>query len=93
MIAEIGTRVDWWIITRDTIFILIYLIVLSAFMSGNEIEWWKALVMIGLYIVHIILMKYNTIYEIAIKKAVARNMEVKELKKIVKSDISKFHCN
>ena len=38
-------------------------------------------------------MKYNYAYEIAIKKALARYMEVKELKKICKEDISKFHCN
>ena len=38
-------------------------------------------------------MKYNYAYEIAIKKALARFMEVKELKRICKEDISRFHSN
>ena len=38
-------------------------------------------------------MKFNYIYEIAIKKSVARSMEIKELKRICKKDISLFHRN
>jgi hypothetical protein len=38
-------------------------------------------------------MKYNYIYEIAIKKSVARSMEIKELKRICSKDISLFHRN
>jgi hypothetical protein len=36
----------------------------------------------GLYVIHVLLMKFNYIYEIAIKKSVARSMEIKELKRI-----------
>ena len=79
LIADNATRVDWWIITRDTIFILCYLIVLTVFLIGNAVQIWKAFVLFGLYIVHILLMKYNHIYEVAIKKSVARRMEIKEL--------------
>ena len=93
MLAEKGTRIDWWIISRDTVFIIVYLSFLSGFMKGNEIDYWKPIVLFVLSLIHVLLMKYNSVYEIAIKKAVARNMEVKELKKIVKEDISKFHTN
>lgn len=34
LIADNDTRVDWWIITRDTMFIVVYLIVLSSFLMG-----------------------------------------------------------
>jgi len=83
--------VDWWIITRDTIFILCYLICISVFLYGNSVEMWQAIVLFVLYFVHIILMKYNHLYEVAIKKSVARSLEIKELKKIAKNDISHFH--
>lgn len=82
MIAEVDTRVDWWIISRDTIFIVIYLVVLTIFLIGNYVQLYKAIVLLFLYVVHIFLMKFNYLYEIAIKKSVARNMEIKELKRI-----------
>lgn len=93
MIAEVDTRVDWWIITRDTIFIVIYLVVLTIFLIGNYVQLYKAIVLLFLYVVHIFLMKFNYLYEIAIKKSVARKMEIKELKRICSKDISSFHRN
>jgi Ca2+/Na+ antiporter len=89
----VGTRIDWWIITRDTIFIIVYLIVITVFLSSNDIEIWHALVLLALYIVHILLMKFNRYYEVAIKKAVARSLEIKELTRIASKDISHFHQN
>lgn len=91
--AEAGTRIDWWILSRDTIFIIIYLVVLTVFLYGNNVVLYKAIVLLCLYLVHIILMKFNYLYEIAIKKGVARYMEIKELKRICKKDISHFHRN
>lgn len=38
LIVEENTLVDWWIITRETIFFLLYLIVMSIFLYGNEIK-------------------------------------------------------
>ncbi len=87
LIADQNTRVDWWIITRDTIFILCYLTVITVFLIGNFVEIWKAIVLFILYLAHIILMKYNHLYEVAIKKSVARSMEIKELKRIAHQDI------
>lgn len=93
MIAETGTRVDWWIITRDTIFIMIYLSVLTYFLIGNNVAIYGAIVLFILYFAHILLMKYNHVYEVAIKKSVARRMEIKELQRISQNDISHFHRN
>jgi Ca2+/Na+ antiporter len=93
LIAETGTRVDWWIATRDTIFIIIYLAALTYFLIGNNVAIYGALVLLFLYFVHILLMKYNHVYEVAIKKSVARRMEIKELQRISQSDISHFHRN
>lgn len=52
-----------------------------------------AIVLFCLYFVHIIFMKFNYIYEIAIKKGVARSMEIRKLKRICAKDISHFHRN
>lgn len=78
-LAEPGTKVDWWIISRDSFFILCYLGALSGLLYGNDISYWKAIVLICLYFIHIIFMKFNYIYEIYIKKTVTRFMETREI--------------
>ena len=80
----IGTLIDWWIITRETVFILIYLIAISVFLFGNRVELFKALILFILYIVHIFLMKFSSKYEVAIKQALANRNEIKTLSKIAK---------
>ena len=35
LIVEEGTFIDWWIITRETVFILLYLSLISFFLYGN----------------------------------------------------------
>lgn len=93
MIAESGTRIDWWVITRDTLFFIIYLIVITIFLSANSITITNAIILILIYIVHVFAMKWNIIYEVAIKKNVARFLEIKELTRIAKTDIDFFHKN
>jgi len=36
-------------------------------------------------------MKFNRIYEVAIKKSVARTLEIRELNKIADKEINHFH--
>lgn len=93
MIAETNTRIDWWVITRDTLFFIIYLIIITIFLSSNEITLTNALILIVIYFVHIMFMKWNMLYEVAIKKGVARMMEIKELTRIAETDIDFFHKN
>lgn len=88
-----GTLIDWWIITRETVFILLYLIVLSVLLYGNKVELYKALILLVLYIAHIFLMKFSSKYEVAIKQALANRLEIKTLSKIAKEDITRFHMN
>ena len=93
LIVPAKTLIDWWIITRETVFILMYLIVISVFLFGNRVEVWKALILMVLYIVHIFLMKFSSKYEVAIKAALANKLEIKTLSKIAKQDITRFHMN
>lgn len=91
MIAEPGTRIDWWVITRDTIFFIIYLIVITVFLSSNSITLINSCILLGLYLVHIFAMKWNSLYEVAIKKNVARWMEIREFVKLASTNIDFFH--
>lgn len=93
LIIEPGSRIDWWIITRDTVFLLVYLITFSVFLIGNLLEMWKAIILLILYFVHIILMKFNKNYEVVIKKKIHRTGEIHALNSIAKKDITKFHKN
>jgi hypothetical protein len=93
LIAETNTRIDWWVITRDTLFFIIYLVVITIFLSSNEITLTNAIILIVIYGIHIMFMKWNMLYEVAIKKGVARMMEIKELTRIAHSDIDFFHKN
>jgi len=93
LIVPAKTFIDWWIITRETVFILIYLIVISIFLFGNKVELFHALILFVLYIVHIFLMKFSAKYEVAIKQALANRLEIKTLSKLAKNDITRFHMN
>jgi len=72
---------------------LLYLVVVTTFLIGNSVADWQAAVLFVLYICHVFLMKYNAKYEVAIKKSVAKNIEVKELNRIAKKNIGHFHRN
>jgi len=93
LIVPAKTLIDWWIITRETVFILIYLVAISVFLFGNRVELYKALILFILYIVHIFLMKFSSKYEVAIKQALANRNEIKTLSSIAKNDITRFHMN
>lgn len=72
---------------------MVYVAVLTAFLIGNDIAIWKPIVLLILYIAHILLMKYNHVYEVAIKKGFARRSEIKKLLSISQQDLSYFHRN
>ena len=89
------TRIDWWISTRDAALFLVYLGIQSYFMAsgGLKIPDAAIYILIIIYIVHVVLMKLNYMYEVALKKAVANMFEVKELKRLAEKEIGHFHYN
>jgi Ca2+/Na+ antiporter len=89
-VAE-DTFIDWWIMTRDTVLFLFYLSIMAYLLYGNKINKTKAIILMAVYVVHIILMKFSSKYEIIIKHNLANIMEIGELKKIATKDISAFH--
>lgn len=71
LIVQEGTLIDWWIVSRETAFFLLYLGTMSVLLAGNKVELTGASILVLLYIVHIFLMKYSSKYEVVIKKMLA----------------------
>jgi len=72
---------------------MINLVVITLQLASNNITISNALILVILYMVHIMLMKFNSVYEVAIKKNVARSMEIKELTGMANTQIDVFHRN
>lgn len=71
LIVKEGTLIDWWIVSRETVFFLLYLGVISFILYGNQVQTSGAVILVLLYIAHILLMKYSSKYEVVIKKMLA----------------------
>ena len=62
-------------------------------MIGNKIDDYAVYILIVIYFVHVIVMKFNHVYEVAIKKAVSNMFEVAELKRLATENKDHFHLN
>lgn len=93
LFSDYNTKIDWWIISRETIFLLFYVGLFSGFLYGNSIEAWKAGILLFFYLVHIIMMVLNQYYEVAIKKAESRREKLREKVELCRKDISNYHKN
>lgn len=82
LIVQEGTLIDWWIVSRETAFFLLYLAVMSVLLYGNQVELIGAVILLLLYVVHIFLMKYSSKYEVVIKKLLAQKLEINELNRM-----------
>ena len=93
--ADDKTRIDWWISTRDTVLFVGYLIIMSIFLMKDptEVNLVQAVILIVVYIIHVVLMKFNHKYEVATKRAVANFLEVRELNNLALDSVSHFHYN
>ena len=92
-------RTDWFPMTRDTIFLTCLLPSLyemartGSSSVKSAIQWWQALILILLYCIHLLIMKYNRLYEKLIRhKITSINLE-RKLKHEAKKDIKRFHWN
>eukprot|EP01065_Artemidia_motanka_P031168 TRINITY_DN3740_c0_g1_i1.p1 TRINITY_DN3740_c0_g1~~TRINITY_DN3740_c0_g1_i1.p1 ORF type:complete len:656 (+),score=129.77 TRINITY_DN3740_c0_g1_i1:71-1969(+) len=54
-----GLELTWWPLARDSFFYGVDLVVLLIFFLDDEIWWYEALVMLALYGVYVVFMKYN----------------------------------
>lgn len=91
LFAPEETRIDWWISTRDTVLFVFYLIIMSVFMQGNQIESYAIVILNILYLMHVFLMKLNYTYEVQLKKSFASFLEIRELNRLANLDIKHFH--
>ena len=66
---------------------------MSTFLQGNKIDNFAIYCLIIVYLVHVSLMKYNFVIEVALKRSVASFLEVRELNRLAIKDIHIFHYN
>ena len=66
---------------------------MSFFIFSLKIEAYAYFVLLGLFIIHVLLMKQNHSVEVALKKFVANFFEIRELSKLAKENIGHFHFN
>ena len=72
----------WWPLFRDCTFYSISLLTLILFFLDNQIEWWEALGLLGVYAAYVIFMKYNAAAESTIKKMISKNRQIISILKI-----------
>jgi len=66
-------HLTWWPLFRDCTFYSISLITLILFFVDNYIMWWEALLLLSLYILYVIFMKFNEQAERGIKRLLSKN--------------------
>ena len=72
---------------------MFYLLLMTYALSGNEVDITSSCILFIVYIVHILLMKYSSKYEVALKQMLANHLESKALKKIASNEMYRFHRN
>ena len=68
-------HLTWWPLFRDCTFYSISLITLILFFVDNYIMWWEALLLLALYCLYVIFMKFNEQAERGIKRLLSKNRQ------------------
>jgi len=66
-------HLTWWPLFRDCTFYSISLITLILFFVDNYIMWWEALLLLTLYALYVVFMKFNEQAERGIKRLLSKN--------------------
>jgi len=65
-------HLTWWPLFRDCTFYSISLITLILFFVDNYIRWWEALLLLCVYFLYVLFMKFNEQAERAIKRLISK---------------------
>ncbi|XP_053330701.1 sodium/potassium/calcium exchanger 4 isoform X2 [Spea bombifrons] len=52
-------RLTWWSLFRDSVYYTLSILALIIFIYDEIIEWWESLILIIMYSIYILIMKYN----------------------------------
>lgn len=50
----------WWAVFRDSFFYILSVVALIVFIYDGKIVWWESLVLVLMYVVYILIMKFNS---------------------------------
>ncbi|XP_053553517.1 sodium/potassium/calcium exchanger 4 [Bombina bombina] len=53
-------RLTWWSLFRDSMYYIFSILALITFIYDEIIVWWESLILIIMYLIYILIMKYNT---------------------------------
>ncbi|KAM3918416.1 sodium/potassium/calcium exchanger 4 isoform 2-T2 [Leptodactylus fuscus] len=53
-------RLTWWSLFRDSMYYILAIIALIIFIYDEVIVWWESLILIIMYLIYILIMKYNS---------------------------------
>lgn len=68
-------HLTWWPLFRDCTFYSVSLITLILFFVDNFIMWWEALLLLFVYILYVIFMKFNAQAEKGVKRMLSSNRQ------------------
>ncbi|KAM8921698.1 sodium/potassium/calcium exchanger 4 [Pelodytes ibericus] len=52
-------RLTWWSLFRDSMYYILSILALITFIYDEVIVWWESLILIIMYLIYILIMKYN----------------------------------
>ncbi|XP_077433569.1 sodium/potassium/calcium exchanger 3 isoform X2 [Vanacampus margaritifer] len=51
---------SWWPLFRDAVFYILSIVVLIAVIYDEKVQWWETIILISMYGIYIIIMKFNS---------------------------------
>ncbi|XP_074650458.1 sodium/potassium/calcium exchanger 2-like [Tubulanus polymorphus] len=76
MFSKDVLQLTWWPLFRDVVFYSIDLILLMVFFRDNKIEYWEALILLGMYALYVIFMVFNAAVEGWVKSLLPKTNQV-----------------
>ena len=68
-------HLTWWPLFRDCTFYSVALITLILFFVDNFIMWWEALLLLFVYVLYVVFMKFNASAEKGVKRMLSSNRQ------------------
>ena len=68
-------HLTWWPLFRDCTFYSVALITLILFFVDNFIMWWEALLLLFVYFLYVVFMKFNAQAEKGVKRMLSSNRQ------------------
>ena len=93
MLAGKLGRIDWYTFLRDTFTLCVVLLSISLLLINHAIVFWNALIMLFIYIIYTLVMKFNKSLERFLRKKVELREKFKLPKRLQGEELHQMHFN